>query len=55
MEGDAHRHVQHPPRSLPADDRVDEARYVGAIATLDADLLALQEVDRNQPRSHTPT
>src|SRR5918995_1351752 len=35
----------------PVDDRVDEGRYVEAIKTLDADLLGLQEVDRNQPRS----
>jgi len=30
---------------------VDEEQYGGAIASLDADVLALQEVDRNQPRS----
>jgi endonuclease/exonuclease/phosphatase family metal-dependent hydrolase len=35
----------------PVDDRVDEQRYRSAIRTLDADLLGLQEVDRNQPRS----
>ncbi len=35
----------------PQDDRVDEARYAEAIKRLDADLLGLQEVDRNQPRS----
>ncbi len=35
----------------PADDQVDEARYVESIKRLDADLLGLQEVDRNQPRS----
>jgi endonuclease/exonuclease/phosphatase family metal-dependent hydrolase len=35
----------------PGDDRVDEERYRSAIRTLDADLLGLQEVDRNQPRS----
>ena len=35
----------------PADDRVDERRFTEAIAMLDADLLGLQEVDRNQPRS----
>lgn len=35
----------------PTDDRVDEERYRRAIAALDADLLGLQEVDRNQPRS----
>jgi endonuclease/exonuclease/phosphatase family metal-dependent hydrolase len=37
----------------PADDLVDVDVYAGAIATLDADVLALQEVDRNQPRSHS--
>ena len=36
----------------PADDEVDVATYASAIAGLDADVLALQEVDRNQPRSH---
>lgn len=36
----------------PADDRVDLIRYAHAISTLDADVLALQEVDRDQPRSH---
>jgi len=35
----------------PADDRVDIDRFVSAVKTLDADVLALQEVDRNQPRS----
>ena len=35
----------------PADGRVDEARFHDAIRSLDADLLGLQEVDRNQPRS----
>ena len=35
----------------PADDRVDEERFRTAIRRLDADLLGLQEVDRNQPRS----
>jgi len=35
----------------PADDRVDEERFGSAIRRLDADLLGLQEVDRNQPRS----
>jgi endonuclease/exonuclease/phosphatase family metal-dependent hydrolase len=35
----------------PADDRVDEERFHSAIRRLDADLLGLQEVDRNQPRS----
>ncbi|GAB3360940.1 endonuclease/exonuclease/phosphatase family protein [Modestobacter lapidis] len=38
-------------RSL-ADDRVDVDRFAAAIADLDADVLALQEVDRDQPRSH---
>jgi endonuclease/exonuclease/phosphatase family metal-dependent hydrolase len=35
----------------PADDQVDVHRFADAIRTLDADLLGLQEVDRNQPRS----
>jgi endonuclease/exonuclease/phosphatase family metal-dependent hydrolase len=35
----------------PADDQVDESRFADAVASLDADLLGLQEVDRNQPRS----
>jgi len=35
----------------PVDNRVDEARFRDAIRELDADLLGLQEVDRNQPRS----
>lgn len=35
----------------PADDRVDVERYAAAVKALDADVLALQEVDRNQPRS----
>jgi endonuclease/exonuclease/phosphatase family metal-dependent hydrolase len=35
----------------PTDDRVDEERFRTAIRELDADLLGLQEVDRNQPRS----
>lgn len=40
-------------RSL-TDDQVDADRFAEAIASLDADVLALQEVDRNQPRSdHT--
>jgi len=40
-------------RSL-TDDQVDVDRFAAAIASLDADVLALQEVDRNQPRSdHT--
>jgi endonuclease/exonuclease/phosphatase family metal-dependent hydrolase len=33
------------------DDQVDLDRFAGAIRELDADVLALQEVDRNQPRS----
>ena len=35
----------------PADDSVDLDRFATAVATLDADVLALQEVDRGQPRS----
>ena len=35
----------------PVDDRVDLDRYADAVRSLDADVLALQEVDRNQPRS----
>lgn len=35
----------------PADGRVDLDRFAAAITTLDADVLALQEVDRGQPRS----
>ena len=34
------------------DGRVDIGRFRAAIATLDADVLTLQEVDRDQPRSH---
>jgi len=34
-----------------ADGRVDPARLAGAVGSLDADLLGLQEVDRDQPRS----
>jgi endonuclease/exonuclease/phosphatase family metal-dependent hydrolase len=34
-----------------ADGRVDVERFADAIAALDADILALQEVDRDQPRS----
>src|ERR687886_2194994 len=37
-------------RSLE-DDRVDVERLASAIKTLDADVLGLQEVDRDQPRS----
>jgi endonuclease/exonuclease/phosphatase family metal-dependent hydrolase len=36
----------------PADGVVDLDRLVAAIRFLDADVLALQEVDRDQPRSH---
>ncbi|MCZ2804231.1 endonuclease/exonuclease/phosphatase family protein [Modestobacter sp. VKM Ac-2983] len=36
----------------PADGRVDAERFAAAVRTLDADVLALQEVDRAQPRSH---
>ena len=36
---------------LPGDDHVDPARLAEAVRSLDADVLALQEVDRNQPRS----
>jgi endonuclease/exonuclease/phosphatase family metal-dependent hydrolase len=35
----------------PEDGRVDEDRFRAAVRLLDADLLGLQEVDRNQPRS----
>jgi endonuclease/exonuclease/phosphatase family metal-dependent hydrolase len=35
----------------PGDDQVDPGRFAAAVASLDADLLALQEVDRRQPRS----
>ncbi len=35
----------------PVDDRVDVDRFAAAVKALDADVLALQEVDRNQPRS----
>lgn len=35
----------------PDDDRVDVDRFAEAIRALDADVLALQEVDRFQPRS----
>jgi endonuclease/exonuclease/phosphatase family metal-dependent hydrolase len=34
-----------------ADGRVDAERFVQAVRALDADVLALQEVDRGQPRS----
>lgn len=36
----------------PADDRVEVDTFADAVRDLDADVLALQEVDRNQPRSH---
>lgn len=35
----------------PDDGRVDVARLASAVASLDADVLGLQEVDRDQPRS----
>jgi endonuclease/exonuclease/phosphatase family metal-dependent hydrolase len=35
----------------PADDHVDVDAFAAAVRSLDADVLALQEVDRNQPRS----
>src|SRR4051795_4420197 len=35
----------------PEDDRVDVERFAAAVKTLDADVLGLQEVDRDQPRS----
>jgi len=35
-----------------ADDQVDVDRFASAVKTLDADVLALQEGDREQPRSH---
>lgn len=35
----------------PVDDQVDTDRFVEAVKRLDADVLGLQEVDRNQPRS----
>jgi endonuclease/exonuclease/phosphatase family metal-dependent hydrolase len=34
------------------DDTVDLDRFADAVRSLDADVLALQEVDRDQPRSH---
>lgn len=36
----------------PADGEVNLGRFATAVAGLDADVLALQEVDRDQPRSH---
>ncbi|MPV38016.1 endonuclease/exonuclease/phosphatase family protein [Georgenia subflava] len=38
-------------RSLE-DDQVDVDRFAAAVRSLDADILAMQEVDRDQPRSH---
>ena len=35
----------------PGEDHVDAGRFAAAVASLDADVLALQEVDRGQPRS----
>jgi endonuclease/exonuclease/phosphatase family metal-dependent hydrolase len=35
----------------PTDGRVDVDRFASAVASLDADVLGLQEVDRDQPRS----
>ena len=37
----------------PGDGTVDLDRFAACIRTLDADVLALQEVDRDQPRSHS--
>jgi endonuclease/exonuclease/phosphatase family metal-dependent hydrolase len=36
----------------PDDDTVDVGRLRDAVRTIDPDVLALQEVDRDQPRSH---
>jgi endonuclease/exonuclease/phosphatase family metal-dependent hydrolase len=36
----------------PSDGIVDLERFATAVADLDADVLGLQEVDRDQPRSH---
>lgn len=36
----------------PRDGQVEVGRFRDAVAALDADVLALQEVDRAQPRSH---
>jgi endonuclease/exonuclease/phosphatase family metal-dependent hydrolase len=36
----------------PTDGLVDLDRFAAAVRTLDADVLALQEVDHDQPRSH---
>src|SRR3954467_132201 len=35
----------------PVDDQVDPGRFAEAVRLLDADVLCLQKVDRNQPRS----
>ena len=35
----------------PSAPEVDVDRFAAAVASLDADVLALQEVDRRQPRS----
>lgn len=35
----------------PVDDQVDPGRFAESVRTLDADVLCLQEVDRNQSRS----
>ncbi len=35
----------------PGEESVDRGRFAGAVRSLDADLLGLQEVDRAQPRS----
>ena len=35
----------------PGEHHVDAGRFAAAVASLDADVLALQEVDRGQPRS----
>ena len=35
----------------PVDDRVDQDRFAESVRALDADVLCLQEVDRNQSRS----
>src|SRR5919112_1990253 len=36
----------------PSDGRVDLDRFAAAVRSLRADVLGLQEVDRDQPRSH---
>jgi len=35
----------------PTDDQVEEGLFADAVRRIDADLLGMQEVDRNQPRS----